>query len=313
MVQNLRQRLIQPPSAIADIEGSAYATSGITSDKVSTYDGYAAQINAKEAAANKVSDFAAASSEDKDSDTKFPTTAFAQDMIDATVASTTNQVNSLNQKLTALQGTVSTNATTASVATAAVAQDLSDYQATNDAAVKANADAITAINDVDDGILAQAKAYAKEQADAASGSASGVASDLAAYKTTVSQTYATQEALGTTNTNVSGLTTRVGTNETNIAANAENIAKNAKTAADNATAIAENAANIAKNVTAIAAAQAQADKGVADAAAAQATADAAIPKPTENCTTLGAKCVLTVGNSGYVWESIERAEDETVQ
>ena len=82
------------------------ANSGITSTKVSTYDGYAAQINAKEASANKVSDFANATSDDKDSDTKFPTTAFAQDMIDATVASTTNQVNTLNTKLNSLQTTV---------------------------------------------------------------------------------------------------------------------------------------------------------------------------------------------------------------
>ncbi|MBQ3039761.1 MAG: hypothetical protein IJD41_04360 [Alphaproteobacteria bacterium] len=307
-------------SAIADIEGSAYATSGITSAKVSTYDGYAAQINAKEALANKLETEEEVTIDETNQDTLYPTIGRVMKEINTTVTEVNNDVSALTSGLSSLNTTVTNNATTAANATAAVAKDLSDYQTENDAAVKANTDAITAINDVDDGILAQAKEYAKQQADAASGSASGVASDLAAYKTTVSQTYATQEALGTTNTNVSGLTTRVGTNETNIAANAENIAKNAKTAADNATAIAENAANIAKNVTAIAAAQAQADKGVADAATAQATAnaakttaDAAIPKPTEDCTTLGAKCVLTVGNSGYVWESIERAEGENVQ
>lgn len=59
-------------------------------------------------------------------------------------------------------------------------------------------------------------------------------------------------------------------------------------------------------------AQTQADKGVEDAAAAQATANAAIPKPTADCTTLDAKCVLTVGNGGvYTWESVERATGET--
>lgn len=61
----------------------------------------------------------------------------------------------------------------------------------------------------------------------------------------------------------------------------------------------------------ITAAQTQADKGVADAAAAKTVADKAIPKPTADCTTLGAKCVLTVGDSGYAWESVERATGET--
>ena len=60
----------------------------------------------------------------------------------------------------------------------------------------------------------------------------------------------------------------------------------------------------------ITAAQTQADKGVADAAAAKTVADKAIPKPDAACTTLGAKCVLTVGDSGYAWESVERATGE---
>lgn len=61
----------------------------------------------------------------------------------------------------------------------------------------------------------------------------------------------------------------------------------------------------------ITAAQTQADKGVEDAAAAKTVADKAIPKPNADCTTLGAKCVLTVGDSGYAWESVERATGET--
>lgn len=61
----------------------------------------------------------------------------------------------------------------------------------------------------------------------------------------------------------------------------------------------------------ITSAQTQADKGVADAAAAKAVADKAIPKPGADCTTLGAKCVLVVGENGYAWESVERATDET--
>ena len=60
----------------------------------------------------------------------------------------------------------------------------------------------------------------------------------------------------------------------------------------------------------ITAAQTQADKGVADAAAAKTVADKAIPTPDAACTTLGAKCVLTVGDNGYAWESVERATGE---
>lgn len=240
----------------------------------------------------------------------------AANSADATVASSAW----VNEKVNALSETVSGNATTAAAATKAVADDLAAYKTSNNAAVSANTSAIATINDAENGILAQAKAYAKEQADAASGNASGVADDLSEFKTTVSNTYATQESLGTTNTNVTNLTTRVGTNETNIATNAENIAKNAKTAADNATAIATNAENIAKNVTAIATAQAQADKGVADAAAAksaadaaQATANAAIPAPTDECSNPTNKCVLTYNNATYTWEVIERANGEVAE
>lgn len=61
----------------------------------------------------------------------------------------------------------------------------------------------------------------------------------------------------------------------------------------------------------ITAAQNTADQGVTDAAAAKAIADKAIPAPEPACTTLGAKCVLTVGTDGYAWESVERATGET--
>ena len=73
---------------------------------------------------------------------------------------------------------------------------------------------------------------------------------------------------------------------------------------------AANATAAANAQSAAEAAQTQADKGVADAAAAQATANAAIPAPTANCTDLGAKCVLTVGEGGYAWELVERADNE---
>ena len=77
--------------------------------------------------------------------------------------------------------------------------------------------------------------------------------------------------------------------------------------AANTTAINEEVtrAKAAEAANATAAANA---KSAADAA--QETAEAAIPKPTANCTDLGAKCVLTVGTAGYAWELVERADNE---
>ena len=102
-----------------------------------------------------------------------------------------------------------------------------------------------------------------------------------------------------------------------IATNTENIAKKQDTLTETQL-NAVNSGITATKVTTydgyaekITAAQTQADKGVADAAAAKTVADKAIPKPTADCTTLGAKCVLTVGDSGYAWESVERATGET--
>ena len=200
-------------------------------------------------------------------------------------------------------------------------------------------DVVTMISEGDSATLAAAKEYAKEQADAASSSASGVASDLAAYKTTVADTYATQEALGVTNTNVTNLTSRVSTNETNIvglqsAINDEEtgllkkVADNAaaaKGAADAAAAnletlttqaglISTNATNIQSNSDAIAAevqrATAAEQANAKAASDAQATADAAIPAPKGECQNAANKCVLTYNNSAYAWEVIERATGE---
>ncbi len=109
-----------------------------------------------------------------------------------------------------------------------------------------------------------------------------------------------------------------------IATNTENITKNAEDIAKKQDALTEaqlNAVNsgiTAAKVTTydgydakITAAQTKADQGVTDAAAAKAVADKAIPAPTDACTTLGAKCVLTVGNNGYAWESVERDASES--
>ena len=102
-----------------------------------------------------------------------------------------------------------------------------------------------------------------------------------------------------------------------IATNTANIAKKQDTLTE-AQLNAVNSGITAAKVTTydgyaakITSAQTQADKGVEDAAAAKAVADKAIPKPGADCTTLGAKCVLVVGENGYAWESVERATGET--
>ena len=102
---------------------------------------------------------------------------------------------------------------------------------------------------------------------------------------------------------VEGAETIVGAiNQVNAEAdqNASDIEANA-TAIDNEVKRAKAAEEA--NATAAANAQSAAD-------AAQETANAAIPKPTVECTNKSAKCVLTVGESGYAWEVVERAGNE---
>lgn len=130
-------------------------------------------------------------------------------------------------------------------------------------------------------------------------------------------------------TDLTTLEGRVSTNETNIGTNTSAITKlNAdKTTEgsvdykiDAATTTITNAYTAADTALdgKITAAQAQADKGVADAAAAksaadaaQETANAAIPKPQTACDDPNNDgCALVYRNSAYVWEIIERAENE---
>lgn len=130
-------------------------------------------------------------------------------------------------------------------------------------------------------------------------------------------------------TDLTTLKGRVDTNETNIGTNTDAITKlNAdKTTEgsvdykiDAATTTITNAYTAADNALdgKITTAQDQADKGVADAAAAksaadaaQKTANAAIPKPQTACDDPNNDgCALVYRNSAYVWEIIERAENE---
>lgn len=138
-----------------------------------------------------------------------------------------------------------------------------------------------------------------------------------------------KNAADAVSTDLTTLEGRVSTNETNIGTNTSAITKlNAdKTTEgsvdykiDAATTTITNAYTTADNALdgKITTAQKQADKGVADAAAAksaadaaQETANAAIPKPQTACDDPNNDgCALVYRNSAYVWEIIERAENE---
>lgn len=138
-----------------------------------------------------------------------------------------------------------------------------------------------------------------------------------------------KNAADAVSTDLTTLEGRVSTNETNIGTNTSAITKlNAdKTTEgsvdykiDAATTTITNAYTAADNELngKITTAQNQADKGVTDAAAAksaadaaQETANAAIPKPQTACDDPNNDgCALVYRNSAYVWEIIERAENE---
>lgn len=130
-------------------------------------------------------------------------------------------------------------------------------------------------------------------------------------------------------TDLTTLKGRVDTNETNIGTNTNAITKlNADKTTEGSVDYKIDAATTSITTAyteadtaldgKITTAQAQADKGVADAAAAksaadaaQETANAAIPKPQTACDDPNNDgCALVYRNSAYVWEIIERAENE---
>ena len=96
---------------IAGIKSSAYANSGITSAKVSTYDGYASQIDAKEALANKLETDEEVTVDETNQDILYPTIGRVMKEIDATVTQVNNSVSAINSGLSSLQKTVSDNET----------------------------------------------------------------------------------------------------------------------------------------------------------------------------------------------------------
>ncbi len=279
----------------------------------------------KEAVANKVSDFEATSSEDKDSTTKYPTTSYLTDAIEALNTTTVQTTNSLDSRLTSLGSTVAANKTAAADATQAVADDLDEYITSNDAAVSANTSAIAAINNADTGIFKQSKDYTDAEISELSNSLSGTSGDLTALTGRVDTAEGKITTLeGTVGNAEGGLVKDVAANAAAAQAAADAAAENLAKINTQAALISTNATNISNNANAIEAevarakaaeeANATAAQNAQDAAdAAQATANAAIPKPQGVCTNAEYKCVLTYNNETYTWEVIERANGEVVE
>ena len=194
---------------------------------------------------------------------------------------------------------------------------LNAYKETNDAAVTANADAISAINNAETGILKQSKDYTDTEIDKLEQSLSGTSTNLTELSEKVT---ANETAINNINDSAvmkSGVTadtvTQVGTNATAITTINNSAAMKSGITSEKVTAYDAYAGQISGAQDAADDAQDAADAAAQAAAAAQATADKAIPAPTPECSNKGNKCVLTSGENGYAWEVIERATGEVVE
>ncbi len=207
------------------------------------------------------------------------------------------------------------DAQAAAEATAAAA--LAAYKTTNDAAVSANTNAISAINNADTGILAQSKEYTDSEIDKLETSLSGTSTNLTELSDKVSANETAIQEINDSDVMKSGVTAatvgQVGTNATAIQTINDSAAMKSGITSEKVTAYDAYAGQISGAQGAADAAQADADAAAQAAAAAQATADKAIPAPTPECSNKGNKCVLTSGEDGYAWEVIERGTGEVIE
>ena len=128
------------------------ANSGITLAKVSTYDGYASQISAKEALANKLETEEEVTIDETNQDTLYPTIGRVMKEINTTVTEVNNDVSALSSGLSSLtttvngkQATLTTaqlNAANSGITSAKVSTY--DTAATNASAAKGVTDLISA-------------------------------------------------------------------------------------------------------------------------------------------------------------------------
>ena len=194
---------------------------------------------------------------------------------------------------------------------------LNAYKTTNDAAVSANTDAISAINNAETGILKQSKDYTDTEIDKLEQSLSGTSTNLTELSEKVTANEEAIQVINDSDVMKSGVTaetvSQVGSNATAIQDINDSAAMKSGITSEKVTAYDNYAGQISGAQGAADAAQADADAAAQAAAAAQATADKAIPAPTPECSNKGNKCVLTSGENGYAWEVIERGNGEVVE
>lgn len=268
--------------------------SGITADKVSTYDGYAATIATK---AN-TADLGALATKDTvgtaDIDAKAVTTEKLADGI----------VTSLGKADTALQPGALSDYQTKTQADAAYAVKTLENQVGVVSAENMHTTAstvVTAIAEVSDevGDAQQAATTAQGEVDAleavVNNETTGLAAAHTAIDTVKSSVGEIQSDLAQmpTNTTIGTLTELKTDVKTNLVGAINEVNTNADSAA-----------------SAAAAADDKADAAQSAADAAQKTADAAIPKPAGSCKEPGATCVLVYNGTSYSWEDIARATEE---
>ena len=261
--------------------------SGITADKVSTYDGYAATIATK---AN-TADLGALATKDTvataDIDAKAVTTEKLADGI----------VTSLGKADSALQQADLSDYQTKTQADAAYAVKALEGQVGNVSAENMHTTAstvVTAIAEVSDeaGAAQRAATTAQGEVDALEAVVNNETTGLAAAHTAIDAVESSVSGIQSdlaqmpTNTTIGTLGNLQTEEKTNLVGAINEVNTNADNAA-----------------TAAAAAQSAAD-------AAKATADAAIPKPAGSCAEPGATCVLVYNGTSYSWEDIARATEE---
>lgn len=268
--------------------------SGITKEKVTTYDGYAAQIAAK-ADASALANYVTT----EDANTNYAVkgtegiantaSTNAQQAL-TNIGTLTNLTTDAKTNTVAAINEVATEAATAQ-STATAAQSAAGTAQAAAEAAQGDVDALevrvgTAESDID-GIQEQIGNMATSEV------VEGLKTDVEGLKTNKLDKSVYDSQVGTVSAGNMGTTaTTVVTAIKEVAGKAD-AAQSAASAADSKAQTAQSAAEAADS----------------KAQAAQETASAAIPKPTGTCSNPTAKCVLTYNNSQYTWEVIERGED----
>ncbi len=255
----------------------------------------------------------------KDTATLNAAKAYTDELAEGAVATNTSDIAALQTNVSNVYTKTEADTAIADAKKAGTdaAAALNAYKETNDAAVSANTDAISAINDAETGILKQSKDYTDTEIDKLEQSLGTTSGNLSALSEKVTANENAIKDINDSDVMKSGVTaqtvTQVGTNASAITTINNSAAMKSGITSEKVEAYDAYEDQISGAQGAADAAQDTADAAVQAAAAAQATADKAIPAPTPECSNKGNKCVLTSGENGYAWEVIERATGEVVE